>query len=147
MPVLKNHRHELFAQQLASGKSATEAYKLAGYEGNRRVASRLGTKADILARKAELLAEAAARTGVTVDWIVDRIRSNVDRAMQAEPVLDAKGRKIGEYRYDGAVANKGLELLGKHKGMFKENINLAATEATLADLVIASYEKGRAAKA
>jgi len=32
MPVLKNPRHERFAQLLASGKSGTAAYELAGYK-------------------------------------------------------------------------------------------------------------------
>lgn len=137
MPELKNARHELFAQELAKGRSATEAYALAGYNGDRAHASRLAAKGNISARKQELLAIAAERTGVTVDWIVDRIRENVERAMQREVVKDTRGRKTGEYRYDGAVANKGLELLGKHKGMFKENLNLTADQ-TLADLVMAS---------
>ena len=34
MPVLKNVRHERFAQLLASGKNATDAYELAGYKRN-----------------------------------------------------------------------------------------------------------------
>jgi hypothetical protein len=31
MPALKNVRHERFAQETAQGKSAGEAYRLAGY--------------------------------------------------------------------------------------------------------------------
>jgi phage terminase small subunit len=31
MPILSNSRQEKFAQALAEGKSATEAYELAGY--------------------------------------------------------------------------------------------------------------------
>jgi hypothetical protein len=34
MPVLKNPRHERFAQLLASGKTATDAYEEAGYKRN-----------------------------------------------------------------------------------------------------------------
>jgi phage terminase small subunit len=43
---------------------------------------------------------------------------NVERAMQAAPVLDAKGNPTGEYRYNGGVANRALELIGKENGMF-----------------------------
>jgi phage terminase small subunit len=43
---------------------------------------------------------------------------NVDRAMEAEPVLDPKGNPTGEYKYNGNVANRALELLGKEIGMF-----------------------------
>jgi phage terminase small subunit len=41
LSTLTNQRHELLAQHLASGKSATEAYTLAGYKPNRRNASLL----------------------------------------------------------------------------------------------------------
>jgi hypothetical protein len=37
---------------------------------------------------------------------------------QNVPVLDRDGRPTGEYRYEGQVANKALELLGKEIGMF-----------------------------
>ena len=40
--------------------------------------------------------------------------------MQAVAVMDAEGNPIGEYRYNGAVANKSLELLGRHLGMFTD---------------------------
>jgi hypothetical protein len=49
-----------------------------------------------------------------------RLRENVERAMQGEPVLDRKGLPTGEWRYDGAVANRALELLGKELGLFIE---------------------------
>jgi hypothetical protein len=40
--------------------------------------------------------------------------------MQAEPVLDKTGRPTGVYTYEGGVANRGLELIGKNLGMFEE---------------------------
>ena len=54
MPVLKNARHERFAQNKAKGMSATEAYEKAGYKPSRQHAARLATKGDIVARVAEL---------------------------------------------------------------------------------------------
>lgn len=35
-------------------------------------------------------------------------------------MLDEHGQPIVKYRYNGAVANKTLELLGRHQGMFAE---------------------------
>lgn len=64
MPVLDNPRHEIFAQQLAIGKSQTEAAQLVGY-ANRKVASKLATKEDIQSRVAELQAELAGANLVT----------------------------------------------------------------------------------
>jgi phage terminase small subunit len=66
MPLLSNSRHERFAHGLASGKNATEAYKDAGYKGDRTAASRLATNVNVQARVQELQAVAAERTKVTV---------------------------------------------------------------------------------
>ncbi len=38
--------------------------------------------------------------------------------MQAEAHRSEDGKPIGEYSYNGAVANRALELLGKELGMF-----------------------------
>jgi hypothetical protein len=43
---------------------------------------------------------------------------NAERALQHVAVLDKKRKPTGEYRYDGSVANRALELLGKQQGMF-----------------------------
>jgi phage terminase small subunit len=78
LPVLKNPRHERFCQELAKGKSATEAYGAAGYKGNRRNASHLATKSDIKRRLEELQSEIAARvveqTAVTRAEILEELK-------------------------------------------------------------------------
>lgn len=55
MPALKNARHEAFARELAKGKTADEAYKLAGFKPDRGNASRLQQKDSIRQRVTELL--------------------------------------------------------------------------------------------
>lgn len=59
MPVLKNAKHERFAQAIAEGKSNAEAYVWAGYETNANAAAvsanRLLKDAKISGRIAELL--------------------------------------------------------------------------------------------
>ena len=52
--MLSNIKHEKFAQAVAKGLSAEDAYKEAGYKPNRHNASRLNTKDHIIARVAEL---------------------------------------------------------------------------------------------
>ena len=54
----------------------------------------------------------------TVEWVVARLVENVERAMQLEPTTDGEGKPTGEHVYQGSVANKALELLGRHAGMF-----------------------------
>lgn len=69
MPTIKNPRHERFAQALAKGKTADQAYRLAGYKPNRGNASVLKSKESISARVAEILAKAAGKAGVTIETI------------------------------------------------------------------------------
>lgn len=54
MPILKNAKHEAFAQALAKGCTATEAYEAAGYKADRKNAHRLTTNDDIAARVLEI---------------------------------------------------------------------------------------------
>jgi hypothetical protein len=55
---------------------------------------------------------------VTKAWVMARLKEIVERAMQAVQVLDHDGNPTGEYSYQGNVASKALELLGKEIGMF-----------------------------
>jgi len=89
-----------------------------------REGSRLLTKADIAGRVEELrigLTErAVAATTLTRAYILERLHENMKRAMQLEPVRDSSGKPTGEYRYEGAVANRAIELMGKELGMFAD---------------------------
>lgn len=58
MPVLKNPKHEIFAQQRAKGMSAGMAYVKAGYKRHDSSASRLTNSKRIQERIAEIQAEA-----------------------------------------------------------------------------------------
>lgn len=130
MAPLKNSKHEHFAHLVASGQSPTKAYTLAGYseKGAYASANRLLKNAEVRARVTELQRAVSERTveKVSVDraWVLARLRENADRAMQAVEVLDHKGKPTAEYRYEGAVANRALELLGKELGMFRERLEI-----------------------
>src|SRR5216684_4588063 len=77
MPVLRNGRHENFAQQIAAGKSTTDAYLLAGYKSSRLKARqhghRLRTREDIAARVQELIDKPQNR--IATQQIVEAIRT------------------------------------------------------------------------
>ena len=118
MPTLPNARHELFAQSLAAGKTADEAYKDAGFHPHSGNASRLRVNESIVARVAELQSRVAEGVVLTKQWIIERLIDNVNRAARAVPVLDSKGNETGDYVYQGSVVNRALELLGKERGMF-----------------------------
>jgi phage terminase small subunit len=126
MPALDNPRHERFAQELAKGKSADEAYQLAGYSENRGNATRMKANESVHARVQELTERAAEKAVLTKSWVIERLMTNAERALQEVAVRDSEGNQTGEFEYEGAVANRALELLGKELGMFvdrSENVN------------------------
>ena len=78
MPVLKNPRHERFAQFMAEGKTCVDAYQLAGFKRDDGNCSRLlSARPEIQARLQELTgkleARAAKRHEITTDSLVAEI--------------------------------------------------------------------------
>lgn len=132
MPALDNPKHELFAQELSQGKSQTEAYEIVSGKKNRRYASELGQRQDISGRVIELATERAAmvaeatgkaveKLALTKEWVIGRLMENAERALQHVPVMQ-DGKPTGEYRYEGAVANRSLEILAKHLGILVDKV-------------------------
>jgi len=136
MPPLKNLRQETFCQEYVKDHDDARAYKAAGYKCGTYNATHVGAhlllkttkiKARVLEldrpklEKIKKASELAAMERL-IDraWVVNTLVQNVDRSMQAEPVLDKTGRPTGVYTYEGGVANRGLELIGKNLGMFQD---------------------------
>jgi phage terminase small subunit len=146
MPALKNPRHEQFANFIAAGATPTKAYALAGYkEATADVCGRrLLRNAPVLLRVQELQAEAnrssAKKAQLDRHWVLATLKENVERAMQAIPVKGADGNETGEYKWEGNVANRGLELLGKELGMFREKLDMTMkAEATSVSVILAKH--------
>ena len=81
--TLQNPRHERFAQELATGKSADAAYVLAGYRTNRSNAARLSANQHIRNRVAEIQSLGAERAAITVETLIaeaEEARSKAKRA-------------------------------------------------------------------
>ena len=72
----------------------------------------------MVARLATLKQELATRNSISIDWVLQGLKDNFMRSMQAVPVLDKQGNSTGEYTYQGAIANQSLKLIGEHLGMF-----------------------------
>lgn len=143
MPILPNPRHERFAQLVASGVGVPDAYRQAGYKattaasaqvnGNRLIKNRLVVDRVYHIRVAAD-EEALRLAGFSKGKVLSLLYENVNRAMQLQPVLNAKGEPTGEHAYNGPVANRALELLGKELGMFVDRTNATVTVKSLADL-------------
>jgi phage terminase small subunit len=141
MPPLRNLRQERFCLEYAKDQNGTRSVKAAGYrctnDGSAAAASsQLLKSIKVKARIMEIerentlaerrqLVQVAEQNLIDQSWVVNTLVKNVNRSMQAEAVLDKFGRPIGTYTYEGSVANKGLELVGKHLGMFQDKSPLA----------------------
>lgn len=113
MPILPNQRHESFAQALAKGKTADEAYAQAGYKSNRKNASRLKTNEDIRARVAELQKKSADRVEVSIARVVREL-SRLGFA-DLRKAFDDKGNLLhpSEWDDDFAASVASIEVVTK----------------------------------
>jgi len=120
-------KQEKYVQGLFAGLSQREAYKQAYDAKNMkdetidRNACELARSNKIATRMEQLTNELKARNMVTVEWVVNNLKTVAERCMQAEPLYDKEGN-IVEYTFQANGANKSLELIGKHLGMFTDKI-------------------------
>ena len=82
MPALSNARHELFAQVLAAGCSATEAYVKAGYRLNKGNAGRLKADEHIRKRVEELQARNVQAQEAAVGVTIEQLRTQFAEACE-----------------------------------------------------------------
>ncbi len=73
MPPLSNVKHELIAQNLAKGMSATEAHEKAGYKRNDSNASKLANNPDVRARLTEITGVALRNTTITQERVLKEL--------------------------------------------------------------------------
>jgi phage terminase small subunit len=124
MPVLPNIRREKFAQNIAAGQNASEAYAGAGFEAKSSIrinALRLTRDPKVAARILELRERKAVvieqTTGITRAYVVERLKLNLDMALAAAVDNPSAGN----------VANRALELLGRELGMFVDRKKVTIT--------------------
>ena len=124
-----NDRQQRFCEEYVVDLNATQAAIRAGYSEKTAYSkgSALLKKVEVQARVAELKTDKSAETKLTAAYVISGLMDNYNRAMQAEPVLDREGNPTGEYRYEGNVANKALELLGKHLKLFTDKVEHEGT--------------------
>ena len=92
MPILKDPRHELFAQSLVKGKTKDEAYREAGFKPHRGNAARLSANESVQRRVRELLQHAARRTEASVARTLEEMARLAFSDIRL--VLDEQGRPM-----------------------------------------------------
>lgn len=101
MPALQNPKHERFAQELAKGKSASEAYVLAGYKPNDGNAATLKGNQRVLDRVAEIQDRATVRAEITLATLMQEAAEIQAAALKANQhsaavaALTAKAKLAG----------------------------------------------------
>ena len=115
-----NPRQRRFVLEYLFDLDPAQAAVRAGYA--EKAAARTGARLLGIKEVREAISAARAdrRAVAGRDWIINGLVENARRALRAVPVLDRKGNETGVYAYQGAVANRALELLGRHFGMFKD---------------------------
>lgn len=121
-------KHQKFVDEYMKDMNGTAAYLRAGYncseEAARRAASRLLTNVDVQDEIRTRQDKMQQESDITVQWVLNNFKSIAERCMQAEAILDRDGNETGEYKFDSSGANKALENIGKHLGMFKDKVEL-----------------------
>lgn len=149
MPALPNARHERFAQELAKGKSQTDAYMSAGYKEDRHGASRLATKDNIKARVSEIVERGAVRAEITVASITERLVRIGDKAEAlAEPagLSVARQATMDTAKLHGYLKDKiehGGSLAVKFDFSRLDDESLAQLESLLSSVAVIGGGKGR----
>src|SRR6266436_3724692 len=100
--TLANLRHERFAQALAQGKAANEAYAQAGYRANDGNASRLKGNERISARVQEIVGRAADRAEVSLERVLRELKaiafSDISKAVTRGPSVQVREEEEDGHR-------------------------------------------------
>ena len=115
-----------FVEEYLIDHNATQAAIRAGYSENgaKSAGSRLLANVNVGPAVEKAIAERSGRTGITQDYVLNGLKENADRAMQAIEVFDKEGNATGEWVWNGNVANQAFKLLGDALGMFKTGITI-----------------------
>lgn len=118
--MLANPRQSLFVTEYLKDGDKNRAARVAGVRCKNisTAASRLLKRPGIRAEIEFELNNIREATRVTKSFVVANLKRVAERAMRAQPVLDAEGNETGEFKFDSAGANRALELLGKSLGIF-----------------------------
>ena len=122
-------KQERFAREYLLDLNATQAAIRAGYSPKTAysMGQRLLKNVEVQKAVQRAMDERSKRTEVDADYVLTNLLEIVERCMQRAPVMH-KGKQVVDeegndvWCFDGKVAVRALELLGKHKGMFTDKL-------------------------
>ncbi len=128
-----NAKQRAFVFEYLKDRNATQAAIRAGYSEKTAysIANENLNKPEIAAAIAEQTKAVEAKALVTGEWVVMALKEVAERCMQRTAVMvkrdgeyvqetevNEAGEEVGVWEFDSSGANRALELLGKHKGLF-----------------------------
>ena len=118
-------KHQSFVSEYLVDSNAAAAARRAGYSDRtaRQIATKLMAREDVQEAIAAARKDQQERTGITSDYVLSRLQIIVERCMEED--------------WDPAQANRSLELLGKHLGMWTDK-----TEAKLSGGLVIGWDNG-----
>ena len=128
------HKQQRFVEEYLIDLNATQAAIRSGYSEKtaRSIGQRLLTNVDIQKATQEAQNKLSERTGITQEYVLSNIQKVIERCMQQEAVQARDGSPLlvegpegdlaclFEFKETGAL--KGLELLGRHLGLFVDKV-------------------------
>lgn len=139
-------KQKRFADEYLIDLNATAAYLRAGYKCSeaaaRSSASDLLTNPNIveyIESKQKVIAE---KIELSAEWVLQNLKYVAERCMAPEPLSDKEGNII-EWRFDSSGANRAIEMIGKHLGMFKDKIEHSGSITTKIDMSKLTVEELR----
>ncbi len=126
-----NPRQKRFVEEYLLDLNAKQAAIRAGYsERSAEVTgSKLLSNPKVSRAIGDAIKKRAERAQLTADYVVKNLKEVAERCMQKRPVLNMKGEQVvdeegnAKWTFDSKGANRALELLGKHLGIFTEKVD------------------------
>jgi phage terminase small subunit len=105
MPVLRNQRRELFAQEIAKGKTAAQAMRTANYSDPRN-STRLKNNDEVRRRVDELKERGAIRAEVTIASLVQELEDARQLAVERGQASAAVAATMGKAKVTGQIIDR-----------------------------------------
>ena len=136
-------KQQRFVEEYLVDLNGAAAARRAGYSAKNadNIASELLGKTQVREALAAAMEERSRRVEIDADYVLKNLVEIVERSMQRAPVLTMKGEQVVDdegrsvWRFDGKNAIRALELLGKHKGMWTDKVEMSG-ELDIATIIM-----------
>jgi phage terminase small subunit len=143
---------ERFVREYLLDLNASDAARRAGYSAKTAPSQggRLLKNVAVATAIRQALNKRSEKLELSAEWVLNNLRTVAERCLQAEPVrervdgewvqkTDADGHLVWEF--DSSGANRSLELLGKHLGMFTDKHEISGTGGRAISISIGGLQK------